>query len=123
MVCSCVSVAIGMSVVGAGPVAESPGSCREGAGSIPAVHMSPPPKRRQETRRASGCSECAPAAVRPGPQAVRATGGGGGVFFPLWGGWGGGGLQTCGRKSSEAHLPRPAEPVSSVLLQGAVVCI
>ena len=49
-------------MVGAVPVVESPGSCREGAGSIPTVCMALLPKRRED-KQAAGCSECAPAAA------------------------------------------------------------
>ena len=49
-------------MVGAVPVVESSGSCREGASSIPTVCMAPPPKRRED-KQAAGCSECAPAAA------------------------------------------------------------
>ena len=48
--------------MGAVPVVESPGSCRGGAGSIPAVRMAPPPQRRED-KQAAGCTECAPAAA------------------------------------------------------------
>ena len=72
-------------------------SCREGAGSIPAVRVAAPPKRRlaagarlqrmRPPRHAAGVQDA---------QAARATGGGGGAF--LWGAcrgsgvWGGGGV-------------------------------
>ena len=41
--------------VGAVSVVDSPGSCREGAGSIPTAYMAPPPKRRK--RRRSCCEQ------------------------------------------------------------------
>ena len=49
-----------VAVVCATPAVESPGSCREGAGSIPAVRVAPMPKRRLQV---PGCSECAPHAA------------------------------------------------------------
>ena len=91
-------------VVGAVTVVESPGSCRGGAGSIPAVRTAPLPKRRED-RQVAGCSECAPAAAckarKPSALPEGAV-----VCFCQWRG------QGCARKSSEAHLPRPAVPVS-----------
>ena len=70
-------------VVGATPAVESPGSCRDGAGSIPAARVASVPKRRLQ---APGCSECAPpAAGLQDPQAARAARGGGGVSFSLYG--------------------------------------
>ena len=40
-----------------------PGSCREGAGSIPAVRVAALPKKRLQV---PGCSECAPLPTLPG---------------------------------------------------------
>ena len=79
MLLSYACVLLHVVVVGATPAVESPGSCRDGAGSIPAARVAPLPKRRLQ---ASGCSECAPpAAGLQDPQAARAAGGGGGVFY------------------------------------------
>ena len=58
-VCTVVYVA----VVCAAPAVESTGSCREGAGSIPAVRVAALPKRRLQV---PGCSECAPLPTLPG---------------------------------------------------------
>ena len=51
VVSRCVSVLVWtvyLAVVGAVPVVESPGSCRGGAGSIPAVPLAPLPKRGED---------------------------------------------------------------------------
>ena len=71
-----------VAVVCATPAVESPGSCREGAGSIPAVRVAALPKRRlaagarlqrmRPPRHAAGLQDA---------QAARAAGGGGGAFF------------------------------------------
>ena len=74
-----------VAVVCATPAVESLGSCREGAGSIPAVRVAALPKRRlaagarlqrmrpprhaagvQDSLQEPGCSECAPLATLPG---------------------------------------------------------
>ena len=52
-----------VAVVCATPAVESPGSCREGAGSIPAVRVAALPKKRLQV---PGCSECAPLPTLPG---------------------------------------------------------
>ena len=72
-----VSVCVWCLPVGAVPVVESPGSCCDGADSIPAACMAPPPKRR--TRRSS-CYE-----RLTEPVAERTAAGGGGEVFALWG--------------------------------------
>ena len=93
MLCWYACVLLHVAVVGATLAVESPGSCREGAGSIPAARVAPLPKRRLQ---APGCSECAPpAAGLQDPQAARAAGGGGGVFFFFGLCWGAGG---CSKK-------------------------
>ena len=90
------------------PAVESPGSCREGAGSIPAVRVAPLPKRRLQV---PGCSECAPHAAGFKTRKPRALPEGAVVRF-LWLVSGVG----VARKSSEAHLPLPVDPVPRVLL-------
>ena len=50
-------------MVGAVPVVDSPGSCREGAGSIPTARMALLREKRREDKQVAGCSECAPAAA------------------------------------------------------------
>ena len=74
-------------------VAESPGSCREGAGSSLAAYMAPPPKQRMRR-----CREGAAAAKRLTEQVAERTAAGGcGVVFLL--GIGGGGL-GAGQKTT-----------------------
>ena len=73
-----------VAVVCATPAVESPGSCREGAGSILAVRVAALPKRRlaagarlqrmRPPRHAAGLQDA---------QAARAAGGGGGAFFAV----------------------------------------
>ena len=79
-------------VVGAVSVIESPGSCREGAGSIPAACMALLPKGRERLTE---------------QVAERTAARGGGVFFPVSRGAG-----IDFKKGGEAHLPRPAVPVA-----------
>ena len=58
--CRYVCTLVYVAVVCATPAVESPGSCCEGAGSIPAVRVAALPKRRLQV---PGCSECAPHAA------------------------------------------------------------
>ena len=89
-----------LAVVCATPAVESLGSCREGAGSIPAVRVAALPKRRlaagarlqrmRPPRRAAWVQDA---------QAARAAGGGGGAF--LWGACRGSGVWgDCLKKRS-----------------------
>ena len=79
-------------LVGAMSVVESPDSCREGAGSIPAALMAPPPKRRRRS--------CCERLTEQVPERT-AAGGGGGDFLPGLGG----GRQDCrDQKDDRAHL-------------------
>ena len=75
-----VTVCLKWVVVGAVSVVESPGSCRDGAGSIPATCMALLPKRRRGEGEQG--KECAAAAGRE-PRALpeRPAAGGGGVFL------------------------------------------
>ena len=63
-------------------------------------------EKRRQGKQVAGCSECAPAAAfkarKPGALPEGAV-----VCFLASGGG-----QGCARKYSEAHLPRPAVPVS-----------
>ena len=97
-----------VAVVCANPAVESPGLCREGAGSIPAVRVAALPKRRfpagarlQRMRpppHATGLQDA---------QAARAAGGGGGAFFAARvGGLGGGGvIEKIARRNSRCRCP------------------
>ena len=90
-------------VVGAVSVVESPGSCREGAGSIPTGRMALLPKRRRGEDEAGG-SECPTAVARkPARAAGAACRRGRWCVFS----WTVGG-QGCVPKNREAHLPRSA---------------
>ena len=70
-----VSVCVWCLPVGVVPVVESPGSCRDGAGSILAACTAPPLKRR--TRRSSCCERLTE------PVAEHIAAGGGGAVFAL----------------------------------------
>ena len=61
--CWCACTLVCAAVVCATPAVESPGSCRGGAGSIPAVRVAALPKKRLQV---PGCSECAPLPSLPG---------------------------------------------------------
>ena len=81
-------------------VVESPGSCREGAASIPTAYMAPPPERR--TRRRSCCERLTEQVAER-----TAAGGSGAEFLPgsLWEvGGGGKGHALKVQKDDEAHL-------------------
>ena len=99
-------------VVCATPAVESPGSCREGAGSIPAVRVAALPKKRLQV---PGCSECAPLPTLPGfkTRKPRALPEGAVVRFLMH-------VSGVGgeRKNSEAHLPLPVDPVAACAVVG-----
>ena len=108
-----------VAMVCANPAVESPGSCREGAGSIPAVRVAALQKRRFPAgARLQRMRPPPHAAGLQDAQAARAAGGGGGAFFAArvggFGVWGG-----C-MKKSEAHLPLPVpvDPVAACAVVG-----
>ena len=88
-------------LVGVVSVVESPGSCREGANSIRAAYMAPPPERR--VRRRNCCERLTEQVAE-----CIAAGGGGAEFLPcsLWEMGGGEGHALKDQKKDEAHLPQ-----------------